>query len=61
MPANIPHGARVSQAGVASESGAGGKTFGLDDKAFRLERTRLSDCLPITHDPKKRAAMRRAN
>ena len=55
----IPEGARVSRPGDTSEQGERGKTFGTDDKVFRLDRTKLQDCLPVARDAKTRACLRR--
>ena len=52
----IPHGARVSRADSGAE--VTGRTFGQDDKVFRLDRTKVTDCLPVAHDPKLRASLR---
>jgi hypothetical protein len=55
----IPTGARVWEPGHDTEDGPGGKTFGADDKTFRLDRVSLSECLSLAPDAKTRAALRR--
>ena len=55
----IPDGARVSRPGASGDDSVSGKTFGSDDKVFRLDRAGLSECLPIVHDAKKRGTLRR--
>lgn len=56
---DIPDGARVEDVSMeeGDEPPAGAK-FGSDDKVFRLDRTKLSDCAALATDPETRAALR---
>jgi len=58
----IPDGARVwdpnSQSDIEEEEGADARgQFGEDDKLFRLDRTGLTDCLPLATDDDEKARL----
>jgi hypothetical protein len=55
---SIPTGARIWRAGTVNDSDKQ-KRFGSDDKAFRLDKTALTECLRLADDSKEKAAMRR--
>ena len=55
----IPDGARLMAASEEASTRRG--KFGEDDKVFRLERTKTTDCLPLVTNEKERAAIRRGN
>lgn len=54
----IPDGARLWRPGDKEDDMNSRKKFGPDDKTFRLDRTRLTDCLPIVHEAGERAKLR---
>jgi len=57
---SIPDGARITEAGKDDEEDSDQrKRFGPDDKLFRLDRTRLSDCLPLAAEDDDKAALKR--
>jgi hypothetical protein len=55
---SIPTGARIWRAGSINDSDKA-KRFGSDDKAFRLDKVALTECLRLADDSKEKAAMRR--
>jgi hypothetical protein len=55
---SIPYGARIWRAGSVNDSDRA-KRFGADDKAFRLDKVALTECLHLADDSKEKAAMRR--
>lgn len=55
----IPDGARIWKAGSDGEDADERKRFGADDKVFRLDRTALTDCLPLVGDENEKAMLRR--
>jgi hypothetical protein len=55
---SIPHGARIWRAGSVNDSDRA-KRFGADDKAFRLDKVALTECLRLADDSKEKASMRR--
>ena len=55
---SIPYGARIWRAGSNDDSDHA-KRFGADDKAFRLDKTALTECLRLADDSKEKASMRR--
>jgi hypothetical protein len=57
---SIPEGARIWKAGNSSdESNDESRRFGADDKLFRLDRTKLTDCLPLVGDGDEKAQLRK--
>jgi hypothetical protein len=50
---SIPDGARTWEAG--EEEPPANARFGVDDKLFRLDRTKLQDCLPAVFDDEIKA------
>ncbi len=55
---SIPYGARIWRAGSVNDSDQA-KRFGADDKAFRLDKVALTECLRLADDSKEKASMRR--
>jgi hypothetical protein len=55
---SIPTGARIWRPGSINENDHS-KRFGSDDKAFRLDKVVLTECLRLADDSKEKAAMRR--
>jgi hypothetical protein len=55
---SIPHGARIWRAGSDNDSDEA-KRFGADDKAFRLDKVGLTECLRLADDSQEKASMRR--
>ena len=55
---SIPYGARIWRAGSDNDSDQA-KRFGADDKAFRLDKVALTECLRLADDSKEKASMRR--
>jgi hypothetical protein len=55
---SIPYGARIWRAHSDNDSDQA-KRFGADDKAFRLDKTALTECLRLADDAKEKASMRR--
>ena len=55
---SIPYGARIWRAGSVNDSDRA-KRFGADDKAFRLDKVALTECLRLADDGKEKASMRR--
>jgi hypothetical protein len=60
---SIPKGARIWRAGSTVEDTEvprhSRQRFGADDKAFRLDKVALTQCLPLADDNKEKATMRR--
>jgi hypothetical protein len=57
---SIPYGARIWRPGSDEEEpGNSRKRFGRDDKAFRVDKVALNECLSLADDNKEKAAMRR--
>jgi hypothetical protein len=58
---SIPAGARVWRPGAGddAESETERGHFGSDDKLFRLDKTRLTDCINLAFEPEEKAALRR--
>jgi hypothetical protein len=57
---SIPAGARLWRpGGEDDETGSGKGQFGSDDKVFRVDRAKLTDCLDLALEPADKAAMRR--
>ena len=55
---SIPNRARIWRAGSVNDSDKA-KRFGADDKAFRLDKVALTECLHLADDSKEKASMRR--
>jgi len=55
---SIPNRARIWRAGSVNDSDRA-KRFGADDKAFRLDKVALTECLHLADDSKEKASMRR--
>jgi hypothetical protein len=64
----IPDGARMWEANSEADAESTSDTeeepggrgqFGADDKLFRLDRTALTDCLPLAMDDEEKAALQR--
>ena len=55
---SIPYRARIWRAGSVNDSDHA-KRFGADDKAFRLDKVALTECLHLADDSKEKASMRR--
>ena len=55
---SIPYGARIWRAGSVNDNDKA-KRFGADDKAFRLDKAALTECLRLADDSKEKASMRR--
>jgi hypothetical protein len=55
---SIPEGARFWRANANDDSDQR-KRFGPDDKAFRLDKVALTECLRLADDSKEKALMRR--
>lgn len=57
---SIPDGARIWKAGNTSdEENDESKRFGADDKLFRLDRTKLTDCLSLAGEDDEKAMLRK--
>ena len=55
---SIPEGARIWKAGASSENDES-QRFGTDDKLFRLDRTKLTDCLSLAGEDDDKALLRK--
>lgn len=56
---SIPEGARIWRAGGGDDTESERGRFGQDDKLFRLDKARLTDCLKLALDSEDKAALRR--
>ncbi len=57
---SIPEGARIWKAGSNSdETNDESRRFGADDKLFRLDRTKLTDCISLVGDDDEKAQLRK--
>ena len=55
---SIPEGARLWRPGSDDTEGSVKQHFGADDKVFRVDKTKLTDCLSLATDDKKPALRR---